>query len=45
MYAPPEMNPAVYSAIYNGSYLAVELVFRAIVMYVLARRGVIDMYL
>jgi thiamine transporter len=45
MYAPPEMNPAVYSAIYNGSYLAVELVFSAIVMYVLARRGVIDMYL
>jgi thiamine transporter len=45
MYAPPEMNPAVYSAIYNGSYLAVELVFSTIVMYVLARRGVIDMYL
>jgi thiamine transporter len=45
MYAPREMNPAVYSAIYNGSYLAVELVFSAIVMYVLARRGVIDMYL
>jgi len=45
MYAPPEMNPAAYSAIYNGSYLAVELVFSAMVMYVLARRGVIDMYL
>jgi len=45
MYAPPEMNPTVYSAIYNGSYLAVELVFSAIVMYVLARRGVIDMNL
>jgi len=45
MYAPAGMNPAVYSAIYNGSYLAVELVFSIIVMYALVRRKVIDMRL
>ncbi len=40
-----EMNPILYSAIYNGSYLVVELIFSIIVMYVLVRRGVIKMYL
>ena len=45
MYAPAGMNPAVYSAIYNGSYLVVELVFSIVIMYVLVRRGVVSMYL
>ena len=45
MYAPSGMNPAVYSAIYNGSYLVVELVFSIVIMYVLVRRGVVSMYL
>jgi len=40
-----EMNPILYSAIYNGSYLVVELIFSIIMMYVLVRRGVIKMYL
>ena len=44
-YAPAGMNSAVYSAVYNGSYLIVELVFSIIVMYVLVKRGVIEMYL
>jgi len=44
-YAPAGMNPAVYSAVYNGSYLMVELVFSIIVMYVLVKRGIIEMYL
>lgn len=44
-YAPAGMNAAVYSAVYNGSYLLVELVFSIIVMYVLVKRGVIEMYL
>lgn len=43
-YAPAGMNPAVYSAVYNGSYLVVELVLSIIVMYVLVKRGVIEMY-
>jgi len=45
MYTPAGMNPAVYSAIYNGSYLVVELVFSIVIMYVLVRRGVVSMYL
>ena len=45
MYAPEGMNPIVYSAIYNGSYLIVELVFSVIVMYILVKRGIIKMYL
>jgi thiamine transporter len=45
MYAPEGMNPIVYSAIYNGSYLIVELVFSVIVMYILVKRNIIKMYL
>ena len=45
MYAPAGMSPLVYSAIYNGSYLMVELVFSLIVMYALVKRKVIDMRL
>jgi len=45
MYAPAGMHPAVYSAIYNGSYLIVELIFSIIVMYALDRKGIIKMYL
>ncbi len=45
MYVPAGMHPAVYSAIYNGSYLIVELIFSIIVMYILVRRRVIEMYL
>lgn len=45
MYAPAGMHPAVYSAIYNGSYLIVELVLSIIVMYLLVKRGVVEMHL
>ena len=45
MYAPAGMHPAVYSAIYNGSYLVVELIFSIIVMFILVRGNVIKMYL
>ena len=31
-YAPPEMNPWVYSAIYNGTYLLPELVITLIIV-------------
>jgi thiamine transporter len=45
MYAPPGMNPFVYSAVYNGSYLVAELIFSVIVMHALVKRKVIDMWL
>lgn len=45
MYVPTGMHPAVYSAIYNGSYLIVELVFSIITMYILIKRRLIKMYI
>ena len=44
-YAPAGMNPALYSAIYNAWYLGPELVISEIVMYVLMRRGILQLYL
>ena len=44
-YAPPGMNPALYSALYNASYLIPELVISEIVMFILMRRGILQMYL
>jgi thiamine transporter len=44
-YAPPGMNPALYSALYNASYLIPELVISEVVMFILVRRGIVQMYL
>ena len=44
-YAPRGMDPAVYSAIYNGSFLVVEMILSVIVMFVLVKRRVVDMWL
>lgn len=43
-YAPEGMNPVIYSAVYNGSYLIVELALSIVVMYLLAKRGIITIY-
>jgi len=45
IYAPVGMHPAVYSAIYNGSYLIGEFLISAIVIDILVRRKLIDIYL
>ncbi len=45
MYAPKGMSPVVYSAVYNGSYLLVELVISGIIMYVIAKRRLLEIYL
>jgi thiamine transporter len=39
------MNPIVYSAIYNGGYLLVEFVISTIVIYILDKRKLLDIYL
>jgi thiamine transporter len=41
MYAPEGMNPALYSAIYNGSYLIIEFIISSIIIYVLARKSLL----
>jgi len=45
MYAPEGMNPVVYSAIYNGGYLGVELIVSAVIIYIVARRRLLEIYL
>ena len=41
-YAPPEMGPYVYSAVYNGSYMLPEFVISAILIYLLIQRGILE---
>ena len=41
-YAPPELGPVVYSAIYNGSYMLPELVISVAVVYLLIKRGILE---
>ncbi len=44
-YAPEGMNPAIYSAVYNGGYLLVELVISIYVIYLLRASKVLEIYL
>jgi thiamine transporter len=44
-YAPTGMDPALYSAIYNASYLVPELLVSGIVMFVLQKRQILQLYL
>jgi len=44
-YAPTGMSPIVYSAIYNGSYLIIELVVSAVLTYIIIKRGLLTIYL
>ena len=41
-WAPPELGPYVYSAIYNGSYLVPEMIISCILVYLLIKRGVLE---
>ncbi|EMR73289.1 Thiamine transporter protein (Thia_YuaJ), partial [Thaumarchaeota archaeon SCGC AB-539-E09] len=42
MYAPPGMDPMVYSAVYNGSYMLPELIISGIIVYLLIQRDVLN---
>jgi len=44
-YAPEGMDPELYSAIYNGSYLLVELIMSTIIMYIVIKRRLLQIYL
>ena len=41
MYTPEGMTPVLYSTIYNGSYMAGELVVSAIIIYLLLKRKIL----
>ena len=44
-YAPAGMSPMLYSAIYNGGYLIVELIVSEIIMVILVLRKTLDIFL
>ena len=44
-FSPPGTPATVYSAIYNGSYLSVELIVSAAVMFMLLKRRILKIYL
>jgi thiamine transporter ThiT len=39
------MNPVLYLAIYNGSYLVIELIINAITMHTVVKRRLFEIYL
>ncbi len=41
----PDMNPYVYSAVYNGSYLLPELIVTGIIIYALQKSRALNIYL
>jgi thiamine transporter len=45
IYAPEGVHPAVYSAVYNGGYMIVELVISIYVLYLLQASKVLKIYL
>jgi thiamine transporter len=45
IYAPEGMHPAIYSAIYNGGYLIIELIVSSIIIYIFQKRGLLQIYL
>ena len=45
IYAPEGMDPVVYSAAYNGSYMLVEFVISFYVIYLLRASKMLDIYL
>ncbi len=45
MYAPEGMSPVIYSAIYNGSYMLPEIVISGAIVYVIAKRKLLNINL
>ena len=44
-YTPPGWSPIPYSAAYNASYLVPEFVISAIIMYIIVKRQLLEIYL
>jgi thiamine transporter len=44
-YAPAGTHPVIYSAVYNGGYLVIELIVSAIIIYIVAKRQLLEIYL
>ncbi len=44
-FAPKGMNPTLYSALYNGSYLSVEFIITVTIVYFILKRRVVNVHL
>ena len=44
-FAPKGMNPALYSALYNGSYLSIEFIITVTIVYFILKRRIVNVYL
>jgi thiamine transporter len=44
-YAPAGEAPAIYSAVYNGSFLSIEFVMTAIIIFILQKRRIMKLYM
>ena len=44
-YAPEGIHPAIYSVIYNGSYLIIELIISVYIMFLLRKSRVLQIYM
>jgi len=45
IYAPAGESPVIYSAVYNGSFLSVELLMSAVIIFILQKRGIMKLYM
>ena len=45
IYTPVGMNPFLYSAIYNGTYLFIEFILSVLIIYIVIKRGLLEIYL
>jgi len=45
IFIPAGENPIIYSALYNGTYLVPELIISAIIVYILAKKRIQEIYL
>ena len=43
-FAPPELSPVAYSALYNASYLVPEMAISLIIVYLLKKSNVLNVY-
>jgi len=44
-YAPVGTHPMIYSAIYNGSYLLIEFIVSAVLIYIIVKKRLLEIYL
>jgi thiamine transporter len=45
MYAPEGVNPIVYSAVYNGGYMIIELAISLVFIFIVQKRRLLGIYL